>query len=329
MRKRVSRILAVTLATAVTVTAMPSEAEAAFRSFDSVPKAVSQAISQAASQKEIRYFPVTLYDYDQDTINQAVYQEDKAENPNSRVLRGIYFSNGAPGSSYATWNTWTGLLTTNNTISSTQTSQKGYVYSGLVGSDMQNGNIHFTVPDGGIFDSGDTKTKEVYTNVGLPFVYENGYYTFDASQDSAYFSGTAESETNLTWNDTAQTNKTDNRKGFYPFNSGTSVRTPDYHFGMIATIPFSMTADGKISSTSDEDIKFEFAGDEMCGYLLTENLFWISAASTIQSTERLILHRTKQKFSRPVPVRQAECLLKEEDQQPERSQKKVFRDSEG
>ena len=61
MRKRVSRILAVTLATAVTVTAMPSEAEAAFRSFDSVPKAVSQAISQAASQKEIRYFPVTLY----------------------------------------------------------------------------------------------------------------------------------------------------------------------------------------------------------------------------------------------------------------------------
>lgn len=262
MRKRVSRILAVTLATAVTVTAMPSEAEAAFRSFDSVPKAVSQAISQAASQKEIRYFPVTLYDYDQDTINQAVYQEDKAENPNSRVLRGIYFSNGAPGSSYATWNTWTGLLTTNNTISSTQTSQKGYVYSGLVGSDMQNGNIHFTVPDGGIFDSGDTKTKEVYTNVGLPFVYENGYYTFDASQDSAYFSGTAASETNLTWNDTAQTNKTDNRKGFYPFNSGTSVRTPDYHFGMIATIPFSMTADGKISSTSDEDIKFEFAGDD-------------------------------------------------------------------
>ena len=140
MRKRVSRILAVTLATVVTVTAMPSEAEATFRSFDSVPKAVSQAISQAASQKEIRYFPVTLYDYDQETINQAVYQEDKAENPNSRVLRGIYFSNGAPGSSYATWNTWTGLLTTNNTISSTQTSQKGYVYSGLVGSDMQNGN---------------------------------------------------------------------------------------------------------------------------------------------------------------------------------------------
>ena len=56
---------------------------------------------------------------------------------------------------------------------------------------MQNGNIHFTVPDGGTFDSGDTKTKEVYTNVGLPFVYENGHYTFDASQDSAYFSGTA------------------------------------------------------------------------------------------------------------------------------------------
>ena len=97
-------------------------------------------------------------------------------------------------------------------------------------------------------------SKEDYTNVGLPFVYENGYYTFDASQDSAYFSGTAAGETNLAWNDAAQMIKSGNRKGFYPFNSGTSVRTPDYHFGMIATIPFSMTADGKISSTSDEDI---------------------------------------------------------------------------
>lgn len=263
MRKRVSRILAVTLATAVTVAAMPFEAEAAFRRARRSSRASQQEVSlQDASQKEIRYFPVTLYDYDESTINAAVYQEEKTENPNSRVRQGIYFSKGNPGSGYATWNTWTGLLTTNNTISSTQTNQKGYVYSGLVDSDMQNGNIHFTVPDGGIFDSGDTKSKEVYTNVGLPFVYENGYYMFDASQDSACFSGTAASETNLTWNDTAQTNKTDKRKGFYPFNSGTNVKTPDYHFGMIATIPFSMTADGKISSTSDEDIKFEFAGDD-------------------------------------------------------------------
>lgn len=90
MRKRVSRILAVTLATVVTVTAMPSEAEAAFRSLTVCQKRYPRQFRRR-HHKEIRYFPVTLYDYDQETINQAVYQEDKAENPNSRVLRGIYF----------------------------------------------------------------------------------------------------------------------------------------------------------------------------------------------------------------------------------------------
>ena len=153
--KRVSRILAVTLATAVTVTAMPSEAEAAFRSFDSVPKSGIPRPNFAGGHHEKRdplIFPVTLYDYDQDTIKSGSLSGKTRQKIRTAEFFGVStFSNGAPGSSYATWNTWTGLLTTNNTISSTQTSQKGYVYSGLVGSNMQNGNIHFTVPDGGNF----------------------------------------------------------------------------------------------------------------------------------------------------------------------------------
>lgn len=163
---------------------------------------------------------------------------------------------------YANWNYWTGFLTTNNTLSSKQTDQKGYVYSGLVAPKMENGQLKFTVPDGGIFDSTDTTTKSVYTNVGLPFVYneKTGYYTFDASQDGAYFNGTPSSNTNLNWSDTPQYNS--NQTGFYPFNNGTTVGSPDYHFGMIATIPFSMTSDGMTSSTSGEPIVFDFAGDD-------------------------------------------------------------------
>lgn len=325
MRKRVSRILAVTLATAVTVIAMPSEARAAFRSLSSISGAVS-----GAAQKEIHYFPVTLYDYDQSTINQAVYQEEKAKNPNSRVRQGIYFSDGNPGSGYAAWNTWTGMLTTNNTIvSSGQTSQKGYIYSGLADLNMQNGNIHFTVPDGGIFDSGDTKTKEVYTNVGLPFVYENGYYTFDASQDSAYFSGKAASETNLTWNDSAQTNREDGRKGFYPFNSGTSVRTPDYHFGMIATIPFSMTADGKISSTSDEDIKFEFAGDDDVWVFIDGKLVLDIGGIHDSVNGTINFAQNKTEISATSSSQKSGMFIKGGTSTAGKISKKVFRDSEG
>lgn len=164
---------------------------------------------------------------------------------------------------YANWNYWAGYLTVNNTVSQGLTDMKSYVYTGLVESKLNNGQIKFTVPDGGIFNSRDTSNKEVYTNVGLPFVYsEDGYYTFDASQDAVYFSGTPASGVNLQWNDNPQYNQYQNQNGFYPFNEGTTVTNPDYHFGMIAAIPFSMTSDGKVSSASDEDIQFDFAGDD-------------------------------------------------------------------
>lgn len=224
-------------------------------------RASTYALSErAGSTTTLKYFPVTLYDYDASTINNATYQAD------SKTGTGIYFNDGNPKNKTSgnggNYNYWTGFLTTDNTVSSSQTKQKGYVYSGLVKNSLNNGQIEFTVSEGGIFDTSDTKTKNVYTKVGLPFVYdEDGFYTFDASQDGAYFSGDPASNTNLTWSDTAQKNG-DYGNGFYPFNSGTTVSNPDYHFGMLATIPFSMTTDGKVSSTSDQDIQFDFAGDD-------------------------------------------------------------------
>lgn len=223
-------------------------------------RASTYALSAQSDSTTLKYFPVTLYDYDTTTINNATYQAD------GTTGTGIYFNDGNPKNKTSGngghYNYWTGFLTTDNTVSSSQTKQKGYVYSGLVKNSLNNGQIEFTVPEGGIFDTSDTKTKKVYTKVGLPFVYdEDGFYTFDASQDGAYFSGDPASNTNLTWSDTAQKNG-DYGNGFYPFNSGTTVSNPDYHFGMLATIPFSMTTDGKVSSTSDQDIQFDFAGDD-------------------------------------------------------------------
>lgn len=176
---------------------------------------------------------------------------------------------------YAHWNFWTGFLHSDNTFqyqsngNKSQSGLKGYVYSGLVKDELKNGQIEFNVPDGGIFDSSDTSTKEVYTGVGLPFVYDEttNYYLFDASQDAAYFSGTPAKETNLTWNDTAQFKQGGNApagNGFYPFNNKLSFSESSavYHFGMIATIEFNMTNNGKLSSTKDQDIVFDFAGDD-------------------------------------------------------------------
>ena len=51
---------------------------------------------------------------------------------------------------------------------------------------------------------------------------------------------------------------------WFPFNEETNIQTADYHFGMIATIPFTMTANGRINPLDDESepIRFEFSGDD-------------------------------------------------------------------
>lgn len=236
----------------------------------------------------LKYFPVTMYNYDKTTINNATHQVE-VDNGLGNTWNGIYFNDGNPSAesytvtgdtnvntralSYAHYNYWTGFLTAKNTISQYDKSQKGYVYQGLVADEMENGQIKFNVPDGGIFDPTDTTKKSVYTKVGLPFVYNKSthYYTFDASQDSARFAEAPASGINLTWNDKPQYNKNNNsantHRGFYPFNSKVKEKTgylelaqnADYHFGMAASIDFNMTTDGKLN---DDDIKFSFAGDD-------------------------------------------------------------------
>lgn len=237
----------------------------------------------------LKYFPVTMYNYDKTTINNATHQVEVDSGETLAKWNGIYFNDGNPSAEsykvtgdtnvntralrYAHYNYWTGLLTAKNTISQYDKKQKGYVYQGLVADEMENGQIKFNVPDGGIFDPTDTTKKSVYTKVGLPFVYNKSthYYTFDASQDSARFAEAPASGINLTWNDKPQYNGNNNNanthRGFYPFNSKVKEKTDylelaqnaDYHFGMAASIDFNMTTDGKLN---DDDIKFSFAGDD-------------------------------------------------------------------
>lgn len=173
--------------------------------------------------------------------------------------------------SYAAWNWW------NKNTGDNDNGQ--YTYSGLVNSTLDaNKNIRFTKPDGGIFND-DATVKTIYTNVDMPFVYEGGTYTFDASQNGAYFyadnsqgSTKAQSNGRLYFNEgNPQSNGGSYGDGsttvWMPFNSTQNIGSEascNYHFGMAATIPFTMTANGKMNPNDEdsEDITFSFSGDD-------------------------------------------------------------------
>lgn len=174
-------------------------------------------------------------------------------------------------SGYEEWNRW------DKASGSNDNGQK--FYTGLVESTLNaHKDIVFTKPDGGIFNS-DASVKKIYTNVEMPFVYENGTYTFDASENGVYFhenaeqgsTGTAASNTRLYFNQ----KYTQSNAGTYgdgsttvwaPFNDSTlfTEGTMNYHFGMRATIPFSMTPNGRMKATDDDSdpIVFTFSGDD-------------------------------------------------------------------
>lgn len=320
--------------------------------------------AQATAATTLKYFPITMYDYDTTTINNATHQVE-VDNGLGSTWNGIYFSNGAPAAESYTYSTtggytyypatvnysnsgyssytngsyyvdvngtkyvvtnitctrtgsggkrtysWTitynGGSTTSsnssitlytrkasNTITTNELSYAAwnwwskndstgnygqYTYSGLVNSTLDaNKNISFTKPDGGIFNS-DATVKTIYTNVEMPFVYENGTYTFDASQNGVYFnanssqgSTAAQSNGRLYFNEgNPQSNGGTYGDGsktiWMPFNSTQSINGEsncNYHFGMAATIPFTMTANGKMNQNDEnsEDITFSFSGDD-------------------------------------------------------------------
>lgn len=254
----------------------------------------------ASNTSTIKYFPVTMYNYDTKTINKATHNAEAAkayENHQQSIdtWKGLYFNNGNPvndhsrkynrpeylgdnagtanGKEYSTthyakWNYWGGNAGyTGN-----------YIYSGLVEKSLDNSNnIVFTNTDPGLFRSDDTTNsygKKIYTNVGLPFQYDKSKneYTFNSNTMSAHFKDKAKSNTNLTYDATPQTitdldaQGKNSKASWLPFDKETSIATDDatYHFGMQAVIPFSMTSNGRLDPANDKSdaITFDFSGDD-------------------------------------------------------------------
>ena len=172
---------------------------------------------------------------------------------------------------FADWNFW-GKNSGNN-------ANGDLFYTGLVQPELVKDEIVFTVPDGGIFNK-NTDVKDIYEFVGMPFILnsESGVYTFDSDYHGAYFSdgpqsGTASAPHNLRFALEAPQPMPNglsvgdgSTNAFLPYNNQESYSTDqvNYHFGMRADLPFSMTSNGRIKETDDNStpITFTFSGDD-------------------------------------------------------------------
>ena len=175
---------------------------------------------------------------------------------------------------YAEWNFWKKGGDTNESGQHT--------YSGLVQSRLNpRKELVLKKTDPGLFTTTAVSGKTVYTNVEMPFTFnsETGIYTFDASANGVYFkedaaqgSTTAQSNGRLYFDATGpQSNGGSYGDGsntvWMPFNSTRTIdgeANCDYHFGMQAVLPFTMTANGRVNPTEEKSdaITFDFSGDD-------------------------------------------------------------------
>lgn len=239
----------------------------------------------ASNTSTIKYFPVTMYNYDTATINKATHNAEAAKayaNEENIISSwdGMYFSGGNPvnGASNSKYNT-SAYLGDNigkagKKSYSTETYAKwnywgadvknagytgNYICSGLVEKSLdKSNNIVFTNTEPGLFRSDDTTNsygKKIYTNVGLPFQYDKttNYYTFNSNKMSAHFTDEkpAGSNTNLTYSTSPQTitdlsvQGKSDKASWLPFDEGTSATMTS------ATYHFGMQAVIPFSMTAN------------------------------------------------------------------------------
>ena len=233
-------------------------------------------------QSGYKYFPVNLYNYITAKDYTGSYSSDlfnakSVADAKSTGKKPLLFNTGSPDSNNnVNYNRWSGDWDNARTYAY-------YPYNGTVSGSSslvedtldEDGNIQFTVPEGGIFTNNNSvynnkNTKEYYTNVQMPFKIltdkngnETGYYCFDSEDYDVYFdSNGAKSGATLIANET-QKNMTLNNglsagHGFFPFD-GAGDTTPTYHFGMNVGIQFYVPNDKKVNG---EDMVFEFSGDD-------------------------------------------------------------------
>ena len=192
-----------------------------------------------SDEKDITYFEGNLFNYYKEDVNSQTMAIDGSENG------ALLFTTG--GQSGKKWND----CDTDGLGSGTPTA-----FQGIVGDSLSNNMPTFNYvvadifnPDSDLFSRGIGSSTDntdddttVYTNVGIPFYEEDGYYVFDANTGSNKY--TYNSETN----NIEYSKSTTWTNGFWPFEYG------DNHFGMSFQVYFNID--------EDSNQVFEFTGDD-------------------------------------------------------------------
>lgn len=210
--------------------------------------------------------------------------------------KGFYFTeeaNNKPEDQYIpAFSKWDGT----QDPSGTAMQQYSY-YSGLAAdrlSESTNAPFSNSVNAANLFatDGSNTGYTSVYTNVQVPFVYEDGYYELNSDKNAVYFANdnvASNAKMNIADKPAAFQYEGSYGGGYYagfqPFNTLNSRNEVNaflgnepsqqketayaingdttYGFGMVTTVNFQMTDDGKTDGKNGrEDIIFEFSGDD-------------------------------------------------------------------
>lgn len=201
--------------------------------------------------------------------------------------KGFYFTNSGNREAVPAFSDWIGYGDSDGIAK-----QNYYIYSGLAEknlSDSANAPFSNNINAPELFDTAGNYYTDVYSNVRVPFIYDEttGYYTLDSDQNAVYFeNGTASSGATMKianrpvafYSSTGRT-----MCGFQPFENvssetvtaykGTSDNNDEtttaytlydgsatYGFGMVTSVDFQMTDDGK--DANGNDIEFSFSGDD-------------------------------------------------------------------
>lgn len=212
--------------------------------------------------------------------------------------KGFYFTNAgnkpSDASDIPAYSKWDGDTKDNN---GTVMQQYSY-YSGLAAeklSESNNAPFSKSVNAANLFATSNNEYTSVYTNVQVPFVYKDGYYELNSDKNAVYFDGgNAASGARMNIADKPAAFRYDLGEGRYQYNAGfqpfntlqsrstenavlgnepdgetaeayliNTPNNPTYGFGMVTTVNFQMTDDGKTDGENGrEDIIFEFSGDD-------------------------------------------------------------------
>lgn len=194
--------------------------------------------SFAAPADSTKHFKVNLFDYDQNTINQAIIDA----NPGAELSTLFSFYGGADGDP---------IKDSDRGDQSWYTGGGAGIFAGLAERDLGVNSPKYTTGINGmnLFDPSEQNRYRSYPAVDFPFTYQNGKYVYDSETQSASFNGT-----NAISIGSQDPNATKPDQGFWPFGDAGSI-----HFGMSMEVDFYVPADRQING---QDMVFNFSGDD-------------------------------------------------------------------